>query len=237
MRLKLPLMARVHPLLALLLLGDPTALRAQGATPDPQVIRWWEGVAALGGVALVSTLDEPAQSYSQGERSRFGDQFASVARRLGQPEVFATVPGVMFLAGVISHRPTLRRAGERVSASLALAGALAVASKFALGRLRPNQVAEPYDLKPFSGADAFPSGHTTMAFALATALADELRRPWVTVGLMTAAAGTGWSRVNDNKHWLSDVVAGAALGVTAAQLIERRWTVFGWRISVGRSDR
>ena len=95
----------------------------------------------------------------------------------------------------------------------------------------------PYDLKPFSGADAFPSGHTTMAFALATSLADELRRPWVTVGLMTAAAGTGWSRVNDNKHWLSDVVAGTALGVTAAQLVERRWTVFGWRISVGRADR
>src|SRR3989442_4664597 len=57
------------------------------------------------------------------------------------------------------------------------------------------------------------------------------------LGLMTAAAGAGWSRVNDNKHLLSDVVAGTALGVTAAQLVERRWTVFGWRISVGRADR
>jgi len=207
-------MARFHPLLALLLLGCPTALRAQGTTPDPQVIRWWEGESPRW-VAWLSSV-------------RWTSRRRATHR--------ASAPG----SGTSSppwHAAWASPKCSRRYPALALAGALAVASKFALGRLRPNQVAEPYDLKPFSGADAFPSGHTTMAFALATSLADELRRPWVTVGLMTAAAGTGWSRVNDNKHWLSDVVASAALGVTAAQLIERRWTVFGWRISVGRADR
>ena len=97
------------------------------------------------------------------------------------------------------------------------------------GRLRPSQVEEPYEWRPFSGADAFPSGHTTMAFALATSLANEIRRPWATVGLMVVAAGTGWSRLNDNKHWVSDVAAGATLGVTSAQLIDGRWTVFHLR--------
>jgi membrane-associated phospholipid phosphatase len=65
-----------------------------------------------------------------------------------------------------------------------------------------------------------------MAFALATALSDERHRPWASVALVAAAAGTGWSRLNDNKHWLSDVAAGAAVGIASTQLLEGRWSVF-----------
>lgn len=211
---------------ALLLLGYAAPLGAQDRPSPPHVIPWWEGAAVLGGIALTSALDEPVQRATQAGRSQFGNELASVTRRMGQPEVFVTVPAVLLATGIVTHRPTLRRAAGRVAASLALAGALAVAAKFAAGRLRPSQAQEPYDFKPFSGAAAFPSGHATMAFALATSLADEIRRPWATVGLMTAAAGTGWSRVHDNEHWLSDVVAGAAVGIASAQVIEGRWTVF-----------
>jgi membrane-associated phospholipid phosphatase len=65
-----------------------------------------------------------------------------------------------------------------------------------------------------------------MAFALATSLANEMRRPWATVVLISAAAATAWSRVNDNQHWLSDVAGGAVVGIASAQFIGRRWTVF-----------
>jgi membrane-associated phospholipid phosphatase len=215
----------------LLVLGGTAALCAQAGLPHPppHVIRWWEGAAVFGGIALVSTLDEPVQHTTQAARSPTTNELASVARRMGQPEVFVTVPVALFVTGMATHRPALRRSAARVVGSLALAGALAVAGKYALGRLRPSQTAEPGDWKPFSGADAFPSGHATMAFALATSLADEIRRPWATVGLLTAAAGTGWSRLNDDKHWLSDVMAGAAVGIGAAQMMEGRWTVFHLR--------
>jgi membrane-associated phospholipid phosphatase len=233
----------------LLSAGAPALGAQQPMASSPPVIRWWHGAAALAGIALVSVGDEWVQRTTQESRSPARDQVAAVARRMGQPEVFATVPAALFIAGIGTRRPALRRAGERVAASLVLAGLLAVTSKVAVGRLRPNQAAEPYDLRPFSGADAFPSGHTTMAFALATALADEIHRPWASVGLLAAAAGTGWSRLNDNKHWLSDVVAGAVLGITSAQVIEGRWRIFhlrppvpwvsrgragvGWRIPLG----
>jgi membrane-associated phospholipid phosphatase len=216
----------VRGLLLVLLAGGGAAPRLAA---QRDTIRWWNGAAAVGAIAISSVFDEAVQHATQEGRTRFGDAAAAVVRRMGQPEVFATVSGGVFLAGVVARRPALRRSGERIAGSLALAGVLVTGAKLLVGRLRPFQSEEPYELKPLSGADAFPSGHTTMAFALAVALADEIRRPWTSIALCAAAAGTGWSRVNDNKHWLSDVVAGAALGATSAQLVEGRWTMFHFR--------
>jgi membrane-associated phospholipid phosphatase len=213
----------------LLLAGAPAPVTAQQAEARPHVLEWWEGAAVLGGIALVSTLDETVQHATQAARSPFRDDLAAAVRHMGQPEVFVSVPVALLVTGVVTHRPGLERAAGRVAASLVLAGGLTVTGKLAIGRLRPNQAGEPDDFKPFSGADAFPSGHTTMAFALATALSDELHRPWASVALFVAAAGTGWSRLNDNKHWLSDVAAGAAVGIASAQVIEGRWSVFHLR--------
>ncbi len=205
------------------------ALHAQALGPPPRtassVLQWWEGAATFGTIAVTSLLDEGLRRAIQNSRSQTGDNAASVVRRMGQPEVFVTIPGVLFLSGVLSRRAPLRHAAARIAGSLAVAGVLVTTTKFVVGRQRPIQTEEQYVLKPFSGASAFPSGHTTMAFALATSLADEIRRPWATVALMAVAAGTGWSRINDNEHWLTDVMAGAALGITSAQIIERRWRI------------
>jgi membrane-associated phospholipid phosphatase len=64
---------------------------------------------------------------------------------------------------------------------------------------------------------------------MATALSDDIHHPLATVGLYTLATGVGWSRINDNRHWLSDVVGGAALGITSAKLVNGHWRIFGLR--------
>jgi membrane-associated phospholipid phosphatase len=76
---------------------------------------------------------------------------------------------------------------------------------------------------------AMPSGHAAAAFALATSLADDIHRPWATVGLYGMASAVAWSRVNDNRHWLTDVAAGALVGITSAKLAAGRWRIFGIR--------
>ena len=45
--------------------------------------------------------------------------------------------------------------------------------------------------------------------------------PWVPWVSYTAAAGTGLSRINDEKHWASDVFLGAALGTAIGKLVVR----------------
>src|SRR5262249_41424758 len=76
---------------------------------------------------------------------------------------------------------------------------------------------------------SWPSGHTTLAFALATSVGDEIGSTPVSIGLYTLASLTGWSRMNDNKHWFTDVLAGAASGVLTAKLMNGRWRVLGMR--------
>ena len=67
---------------------------------------------------------------------------------------------------------------------------------------------------------SFPSGHTATAFMTATMLNKEYgyRSPWIGVGAYTVAAATGLMRMANNKHWLSDVLTGAGVGIVATEL-------------------
>ena len=71
-----------------------------------------------------------------------------------------------------------------------------------------------------SAANSFPSGHTTTAFAAAEFLRQEYKdvSPWYGIAGYTAAAATGTLRLYNNKHWLSDIVAGAGLGILSTKL-------------------
>lgn len=67
---------------------------------------------------------------------------------------------------------------------------------------------------------SFPSGHTAMAFMTATMLAKEYGHisPWIGVGAYTFASGTGLMRIANNKHWISDVLTGAGIGIISTEL-------------------
>lgn len=71
-----------------------------------------------------------------------------------------------------------------------------------------------------SGINSFPSGHTTTAFAAAEFLRMEYKdvSPWYGIAGYTVAAATGALRLYNNKHWVSDVVAGAGFGILSTKL-------------------
>jgi membrane-associated phospholipid phosphatase len=191
------------------------------------VIRWWHGVVVLGGLSGLMLLDHPTQRLSQNSRTEAGDEFARTVRYMGQPEFYGPISLGLMGAGLISGHGELAGSGARLGASLLTAGAITTLSKLVFGRPRPSESLDVDGYVPFSGRDAMPSGHTSMAFALATSLSDDIDRAWARVGLYTLATGVAWSRVNDNRHWLSDVAAGAVVGVTSAKLASGRWRIFG----------
>lgn len=94
--------------------------------------------------------------------------------------------------------------------SYAIMGSVVNGVKYTVRRLRPDG----------SRHNSFPSGHTATAFMMATMLHQEYnwRSPWFSIGGYTAAAVTGVSRVLNNRHWLTDVMAGAAIGIGSVHL-------------------
>ncbi len=71
-----------------------------------------------------------------------------------------------------------------------------------------------------SGKSSFPSGHTTTAFAAAEFLNREYKdvSPWYGIAGYIAATTTGFFRMCNNKHWLSDIIAGAGFGILSTKL-------------------
>lgn len=90
--------------------------------------------------------------------------------------------------------------------------ALAVnATKYSVKEMRPDN----------STRNSFPSGHTATAFVAATVLHKEYgltRSPWFSVGGYAVAMSTGFMRVLNNRHWISDVMAGAGIGILSTEL-------------------
>lgn len=78
------------------------------------------------------------------------------------------------------------------------------------------------DRKRPDGADnySFPSGHTASAFAAAEFLNQEYRdvSPWIGYAGYTVATATGVLRMYNNRHWVSDVVAGAGFGIASTKV-------------------
>jgi membrane-associated phospholipid phosphatase len=197
-----------------------SALEAQHA------IRWWEAALTAGVVAGATVFDRGVDDWIQDQRSSRSNALARVFKHGGQPEAFLTVGGGLLAAGVVSGRADLRRRGGRVLFSVGLAGITSGAIK-ELGRVRPADTRDPDVFKPFTRNESFPSGHTTVAFALAASLSEEIHAGWATALLYAGATGTAWSRLNDHRHWFSDVLGGAAVGITAAKVVEGRWRIFG----------
>ena len=71
-----------------------------------------------------------------------------------------------------------------------------------------------------STRNSFPSGHTATAFMTATMLHKEYghRSPWYSIAGYTMATVTGVTRQLNNRHWMSDVMVGAGIGILATEL-------------------
>jgi len=194
--------------------------------PAGHSIRWYEGLAVVGGIALSGAFDQSAANHFRDHRSQTGDDVANAWAKVGTLGVGVVTAGVL-AGGLISHNDKVTHAGLRLLFSAGLAGAAAEGIKIGLGRERPMENTSAWDFDPPKVDAAFPSGHTTLAFAMAASLSDDIHRPWATVALYSVATGVAVSRVYQLEHWVSDVVGGAALGITSAKLINGRWRVFG----------
>ncbi|WP_375271842.1 phosphatase PAP2 family protein [Sphingomonas sp.] len=129
--------------------------------------------------------------------------------------------GATLLTGVMLHRPRVARLGVRMLAAHLIANAAKTVLKGSVDRLRPNAVEDAPEIRPGSGTDdkaanAFPSGHTAGALAVAQAVAHEC--PHNATAARVVATLAGATQVPRGAHYLSDVVSGAAIGWLAERI-------------------
>ncbi|MDD7317738.1 MAG: phosphatase PAP2 family protein [Prevotella sp.] len=101
------------------------------------------------------------------------------------------------------------RLAVNAATSFVITAGACYAMKHTIHTMRPDR----------SDNHSFPSGHSAIAFAGATLLAKEYGHvsPWIAVGGYAVATVTAVDRVHRDRHHWGDVVAGAALGVAAAE--------------------
>jgi membrane-associated phospholipid phosphatase len=232
MRKRLPRYALVLPALALALstaqaslpLSPPTWPTSAAAAPDrpagPLFTRGdaWFAAATVASIALATRLDRLSADEVAENNGAFAKGLSRQAERLGSGAY--AVPALLAVGAVdaLGHRGDRLGSLVRVVGAVGAAGVLAAAAKIAVGRARPYQApGDPDEVRPFSGDESFPSGHTTIAFGIAAAIDRETSARWVPFVAYPLAGLVGWSRMRDRQHWLSDVVAGAALGTWTAR--------------------
>lgn len=177
------------------------------------------GVA--GAVGLTYTFDSEIRDRVQSSRSRGMDRAADAGALAGNPFVHLGAAALLYGGGILADSPRWKEVGEMLGEALILADGATLILKEATGRGRPNATAHKGDFRPFSfksDYDSFPSMHTASSFAFASVLARTSESLPVAVASYCAATFVGYSRMNQNKHWASDVLLAAAIGELAGRV-------------------
>lgn len=143
--------------------------------------------------------------------------------------------GLVLLAfaayGVIFKNNKVKTTALLATQSYIASAAMATLVKVAFGRRRPSSFNEGEENNLiFTGpasdsrGSSLPSGHATAAFSAATVFAQEYRdEPLVPIIAYSAATLIGITRLTQNAHWATDVLAGAALGYITGKQVVRNY--------------
>ena len=210
---------------AVLMLGCTTSALAQSAVSRDRDLhagaRAREAWVASGALLTASLVfDERIRSFAIASHTPSYDRLATGADVLGTAGHIVPALVGTYLGARLLGKQSFAAATLRVGLSYAAADAVESLLKPAVGRGRPYTGHEPLTFHPFAASDdyhSFPSAHVVHISSLATAIAIESNRPWVTALAGVAMCYVGAQRVYRDQHWTSDVVASGILGVEAAR--------------------
>ncbi len=178
------------------------------------------GVVAVG--CALYFVDEDIRDFSQRNRSPFTDDLMTGFKQFGEGKYIIPAMGLTILGGYLADHPKTIDTGMLCLKSFIIANSTTQILKYSTQRQRPisNNGNEFWNGEGFTRRrDSFPSGHTTIVWSLAPVIAEQYRDTALVPPLVYAIAGlTSYSRINDDKHWATDVFAGAIIGYLSAKL-------------------
>jgi membrane-associated phospholipid phosphatase len=177
------------------------------------------GVMGVGSYILIETADQPARDFILKDRSYLYSVPIEAGRIWG--ELYS--PIVLFAGfaahSLITNDNSTRKVAYEIGQASLYTGAITLIMKTMFGRARPFMNEGISSYHPFSLSDdyhSFPGGHTATAFVLSTVLSRNAGPPWLKVLAYLPAVITPFSRIYEDKHWVSSCFFGGALGYFVA---------------------
>ena len=204
-----------------------TAIKKTATGPARWEKKEW---IAFGGIIVGGTVlyiyDEQIRDFFQANRTPALDNVSKYGFKPWGSGLY-TLPllGGFYLYGLSAKNNQARQVALAGTQAFIMGAVSVEVLKILLGRHRPYQDIPPNPRLwsgPFGPLEysSMPSGHTTVAFSVATVFASVYKdKPWVGILSYSIATGVALSRLNDDEHWASDVFIGAALGFAVGKTV------------------
>jgi len=179
----------------------------------------------------ISILKEKA-SVEELEREKYSKYERFLAKQ-GDGDTTAGTIVVILLIGVLFRNKKLQKVSKEALMTIIAGGILVNILKYIISRLRPDVNMLPHQffnwaawingnesINPFKSASAsLPSGHTIVSIGVAFSFYYGYKNKFIRLLAITYGVVLSLSRVYGTRHWLSDVIAGAFLGVLVAKTV------------------
>jgi len=195
-------------------------------------------------VAFATDYDVRQGSLYIAENNNVVSSAGSFLSTYGNAYGVGALTGIIYLSGQVSGNNRLAETGFMSVEALLQSGLFVYALKMISGRQRPvyDNGADkwhwfPASLGQFNGEPnarytSFPSGHAAVAFSVASVIAHrEKKHKFVPYAAYSIASGIALSRLTEDQHWFSDVLAGSLIGYGVGRMIVKKregtkWVMF-----------
>ena len=163
----------------------------------------------------------PLRDFTLANRTHETSEITRYIEPFGNSKYMIPASALVYASGLALRNPNLQRAGLLITSSMLINDYVTKVLKDEFQRRRPDQADHHSYFEGGEGGRhyaSFPSSHTSTAFAFATSVATVYKdHKWVPPVAYAGATLVGLSRIHDNKHWATDVMAGAAVGFLTAK--------------------
>ena len=192
--------------------------------------QWLLSSAIFSSAIAAYFIEKDLNSWIQDNQNKNTSDFGDIGYILAHPALLVPVSVMTYSIGYFNNKDRLQRTGIVMFESIFLSGATVKAIKMIGDRKRPSESSSNanFDGPSFSLSEksqSFPSGHSALAFATATSIAQEYKEnKAIVITSYTIATSISASRLFDNAHWLSDVIIGSAIGHFVAKYTYNKYT-------------
>lgn len=182
----------------------------------------WKGkdyftlAAVVGTGALCFLSDQNIKKWVDSNNTGLFDDIWESITNIGNGVFLGGLLASYYIVGEVFKLDNMRKIALLGVESFVISGVLVGIFKYSIGRARPYTGESRASFHPFSSTSShysFPSGHATSAFSVATVIAEHSKEFLVDVTAYGLATLVAMSRIQKNKHWVSDVFIGSVIGI------------------------